>query len=89
MKLILITIVVLAGVTCASYFAGRHSVDNTKNLDAVQKVLQSEHAEIIDHINDSKNGIVHLSNKIDNLEKKLDILVKMATMSSPYLNDRN
>jgi peptidoglycan hydrolase CwlO-like protein len=89
MKLILITIVVLAGVIGASYSAGSYSADNTKNLDATQKVLQSEHAEIIDHINDSKNGIVHLSNKIDNLEKKLDILVKMATMSSPYLNDRN
>lgn len=89
MKLILITIVVLAGVIGASYSAGRYSADNTKKLDMTQKVLQSEHAEIIDHINDSKNGIVHLSNKIDNFEKKLDILVKMATMSSPYLNDRN
>ena len=84
MKLILIVIIV--GI---SYLVGWHSADNTKNLDATQKVLQSEHAEIIDHINDSKNGIVHLSSKIDNLEKKLDILVKMATMSSPYLNDRN
>jgi GTP-binding protein EngB required for normal cell division len=99
MKIVLIMLIVMVGSMTASYFAGKHSANNTHYIikDA-RNTLQSEHADILRSIDDTKNGMVYMNSKLDKIESKvnskldkieskLDILVKMAISSSPYLND--
>ena len=78
----------MVGSMTASYFAGKHSANNTHHIiKDTRNTLQSEHADILRSIDDTKNGMVYMNSKLDKIESKLDILVKIAMSSSPYLND--
>jgi predicted phage-related endonuclease len=86
MKIVLITIIVMIAVVAGSYFAGQYSANQSKKIDCVQTVLQNEHKDILADTNEIKNNIDILSSRMERIENKLDILVKIAT-SSAYVND--
>jgi maltose-binding protein MalE len=83
MKIALIMLIIMVGSMTASYFAGKHT---SNNIVETREILQSEHSMILDSMNNTKGELNGIKSQLNQIEKKLDILVNIAIASSP-LND--
>jgi predicted PurR-regulated permease PerM len=87
MKAILIVTIVVVVAIFGAFFAGQQMATQNHKIDSIGSKLSSEHKDILDALDTMANKTDTLDAKMDRIENKLDILVKIATSPQGYVQD--
>ncbi len=87
MKAILIVTIVVVVAIFGAFFAGQQMASQNHKIDSIGSKLSSEHKDILDALDTMSNKTDILDSKMDRIENKLDILVKIATAPQGYIQD--
>lgn len=86
--IIIVAIVAIAVAAGCSFFAGYSMASKNGRIDEVETRLSCEHRDIMDKLNAVCDRTDITDSKIDRIENKLDVLVKIATAPQTYTLDR-
>lgn len=77
MKLVIIGIVLAIVVALVSFFGGWQFAQKSQEVHEMKIQMHDEHSAIVHKVD-------RLEMKLDSMDKKLDILVNIATRPTPY-----
>lgn len=84
MKIILVTVVVVCAIIGGSFCAGYMHANQSNKIDHISKELREDQTKILQKTLDIEDRIDIVDAKIDRIENKLDILVKIATAPKSF-----
>lgn len=77
MKLVIVGLVVAVAIALAAFFGGWRFAQKSQEVTELKNQMHQEHTELAHQLD-------ALSMKMDSMDKKLDLLVNIATRPSSY-----